>query len=86
MFYKLQSIVEIDKIYIIENVIIKTKEGKHKKVVAINVALSKDSHINVENLKFLMELRCKETVADGACINVKLAEGKNVFVESIDVE
>lgn len=41
---------------------------------------------NDENLKFLMELRCKETVADGACINVKHAEGKNVFVASIDVE
>ncbi len=26
MFYKLQSIVEIDRIYIIENVIIKTKD------------------------------------------------------------
>ena len=41
---------------------------------------------NDENLKFLMELRCKETVADGACINVKHAEVKNVFVESIDME
>ncbi len=71
---------------LIENVITKTREGRHKKVVAINVALGKDSHINDENLKFLMELRCKETVADGASINVKHAEGKNVFVESIDVE
>ncbi len=33
-----------------------------------------------------MEIMCKETVADGACINVKHAEGKNVFVESIDVD
>jgi hypothetical protein len=33
-----------------------------------------------------MEIMCKETVADGAQINVKHAEGKNVFVESIDVE
>jgi hypothetical protein len=51
-----------------------------------------------------METMCKETVADGACINVKHAacpttrptmssgrasfrrEGKDVFVESIDVE
>ncbi|MEE9605611.1 MAG: hypothetical protein V3V70_08570 [Candidatus Scalindua sp.] len=82
----MQSIVEIDKIYIIENVITKSREGKHKKVVTINVALGKDSHINDDNLKFLMELRCKETLADGACINVKFAEGKNVFVESIDVE
>ena len=71
---------------LIENVITKSKEGNHKKVIAINVTLGKDSHINDENLKFLMELRCKETVADGACINVKHAEGKNVFVESIDVE
>ncbi len=71
---------------LIENVITKTKEGKQKKVVAINVALGKDSHVNDENLKFLMELRCKETVADGACINIKYAEGKNVFVEYIDVE
>jgi Zn finger protein HypA/HybF involved in hydrogenase expression len=71
---------------LIENVITKTSEGKHKKVIAINVALGKDSHINDENLKFLMELRCKETVADGACINVKQTEGKSVFVESIDVE
>ncbi len=71
---------------LIENVITKTKEGKHKKVVAINIALGKDSHVNDENLKFLMELRCKETVAEGARINVKHAEGKNVFVESIDVE
>ncbi len=39
-----------------------------------------------DNLKFLIELRCKETVADGAQINVKLTEGNNVFVESIDVE
>ncbi len=71
---------------LIENVITKSSEGNHKKVVAINVAWGKDSHINDENLKFLMELRCKETVADGACINVKHAEGKKVFVESIDVE
>ncbi len=71
---------------LIDNVITKSKEGNLKKVVAINVALGKDSHINDENLKFLMELRCKETVAEGARINVKLAEGKNVFVESIDVE
>jgi hypothetical protein len=33
-----------------------------------------------------MEIMCKEAVADGAYINVKHAEGKNVFVESIDVE
>ena len=33
-----------------------------------------------------MELRCKETVADGARISVKHAEGKNVFVDSIDVQ
>ncbi len=71
---------------LIENVISKAKEGKHKKVVAINVTLGKDSHINNENLVFLLELKCKETVADGACINVKNSEGKNVFVESIDVE
>ena len=71
---------------LIENVISKAKNGKHKKVVAINVSLGKDSHINDDNLVFLMELRCKETVADGASINVKQAEGKNVFVESIDVE
>ena len=71
---------------LIENVITKTKEGGHKKAVAINVALGKDSHINDENLKFLMELKYKETVADGAQINVKHTEGKNVFVESIDVE
>ncbi len=71
---------------LIENVISKAKEGKHKKVVAINVTLGKDSHINNENLVFLMELRCKETVAEGACINVKHSEGRNVFVESIDVE
>ena len=69
-----------------ENVITKAREGNHEKVEAINVTLGKDSHINDENLIFLMELRCKETVADGACINVKHAEGKNVFVESIDVE
>ncbi len=31
-----------------------------------------------------MELRCKETVADGARINVKHAQGKNVSVESIE--
>jgi Zn finger protein HypA/HybF involved in hydrogenase expression len=71
---------------LIENVITKAKDGNHKKVVAINVTLGKDSHIKDDNLKFLMELRCKETVADGAGINVKHAEGKNVFVESIDVE
>ncbi len=71
---------------LIENVITKTREGKHKKVVAINVALGKDSHINDDNLKFLMELRCKETVAEGARINVKPRQGKKVFVESIDVE
>ncbi len=71
---------------LIENVITKTKDGNHKKVIAINVVLGKDSHINDDNLKFLMELRCKETVADGACINVKHTEGKNVFVETIDVE
>jgi hypothetical protein len=33
-----------------------------------------------------MELRCKETVADGAGINVKHGEGKNAFVKFIDVE
>jgi len=71
---------------LIENVITKAEEGKHKKVVAINVALGKDSHIDDENLKFLIELRCKETVADGARINVQHTEGRNVFVESIDVE
>ncbi len=71
---------------LIENVITKSREGNHKKVVAINVALGKDSHINDENLKFLIELRCKETVADGARINVKPRQGKKVFVESIDVE
>ncbi len=71
---------------LVENVITKAKEGKHEKVAAINVTLGKDSHIKDDNLKFLMELRCKETVAKGACINVKYAEGKNVFVESIDVE
>jgi hydrogenase nickel incorporation protein HypA/HybF len=71
---------------IIENVITKAREGNHEKVAAINVVLGKDSHVTDENLKFLMELRCKETVAEGACINVKHAEGKNVFVESIDVE
>ncbi len=71
---------------IIENVITKAREGNHEKVAAINVVLGKDSHVTDENLQFLIELRCKETVADGACINVKHAEGKNVFVESIDVE
>ena len=71
---------------IIENVITKAREGNNEKVAAINVVLGKDSHVTDENLKFLMELRCKETVAEGACINVKHAEGKNVFVESIDVE
>ena len=71
---------------IIENVITKASEGNHKKVAAINVVLGKDSHVTDENLKFLIELRSKETVADGAQINVKLAEGNNVFVESIDVE
>ncbi len=71
---------------LIENVITKAREGNHEKVAAINVILGKDSHVTDENLKFLMELRCKETVADGACINVKHAEGKKVFVESIDVE
>jgi len=71
---------------LIENVITKAKEDKHKKVVAINVTLGKDSHVTDENLKFLMDLRCKDTVAEGASINVKQAEGRNVFVESIDVE
>lgn len=71
---------------LIENVITQAKKGEHKKVIAINVTLGKDSHINDENLKFLMKLRCKETVAEGACINMKPAEGNNVFVESIDVE
>lgn len=33
-----------------------------------------------------MERWHKETVADGVRINVKHAEGENVFVESIDVE
>ncbi len=70
---------------LIENVITKAKDGNHKKVVATNVTSGKDSHIN-DNLKFLMELRCKEMVADGAGINVKHAQGKSVFVESIDVE
>ena len=71
---------------LIENVITKAREGNHEKVVAINVVLGKDSHVTDENLKFLIELRCKETVAEGACINVKHTEGSNVFVESIDVE
>ncbi len=71
---------------LVENVITKAKDGNHKKVVTINVTLGKDSHINDDNLKFLMELRCKKTVAEGAGINVKHAEGKKVFVESIDVE
>ncbi len=71
---------------LIENVITKAKEGKHEKVAAINVILGKDSHVTDENLIFLMELRCKDTVAEGASINVKQAEGRNVFVESIDVE
>ncbi len=71
---------------IIENVITKAREGNHEKVAAINVVLGKDSHVTDENLKFLMELRCQETVADGARINVQHAEGKNIFVESIDVE
>ncbi|MBC8554150.1 MAG: hydrogenase maturation nickel metallochaperone HypA [Candidatus Brocadiales bacterium] len=71
---------------IIENVITKAREGNHEKVAAINVVLGKGSHVADENLKFLIELRCKETVADGAQINVKLTEGNNVFVESIDVE
>jgi hypothetical protein len=31
-------------------------------------------------------MRCKKTVAGIAQINLKHAEGKNVFVESIDVE
>jgi len=43
--------------------------------------LGKDSYINDENLKLLIELRSKETVADAAQINVKLADGKNVFVK-----
>ena len=43
---------------LIEDVITKTREGGHKKVVAINVVLGKDSHINDENLKFLMEIKC----------------------------
>ncbi len=71
---------------LIDNVITKAKDGNHKKVVAINVTLGEDSHIKDDNLKFLMELRCKDTVAEGASINVKQAEGRNVFVESIDVE
>ncbi len=71
---------------LIENVITKARDGNHKKVVAINVSLGKDSHITDDNLKFLMEVRCKETVADRAEINVKQGEGINVFVESIDVE
>jgi Zn finger protein HypA/HybF involved in hydrogenase expression len=71
---------------IIENVITKAREGNYENVAAINLVLGKDSHVTDENLKFLIELRCKETVADGAQINVKLAEGNNVFVESIDVE
>ncbi len=71
---------------LIENVISKAKEGNHKKVVAINVILGNDSHVTDENLKFLIDLRCKETVAEGAHVNVRPAEGKNVFVESIDVE
>ncbi len=71
---------------LIENVITKAKEDKHKKVVAINIILGKDSHVTDENLIFLMDLRCKDTVAEGASINVKQAEGRNVFVESIDVE
>ena len=71
---------------LIENIITKAREGNHEKVEAINVVLGKDSHVTDENLKFLIELRCKETVADGAQINVKLTEGNNVFVESIDVE
>ena len=71
---------------IIENVITKAGEGNHEKVAAINVVLGKDSHVTDENLKFLIELRCKDTVAEGACINVKHSEGRNVFVESIDVE
>ena len=71
---------------LIENVITKAREGNHEKVEAINIVLGKDSHVTDENLKFLIELRCKETVADGACINVKHIEGNNVFVESIDVE
>jgi len=71
---------------LIENVITKAKEDKHKKVVAINVILGNDSHVTDENLIFLMDLRCKDTVAEGASINVKQAEGRNVFVESIDVE
>ncbi len=71
---------------LIENVITKAREGNHEKVAAINVILGKDSHVTDENLKFLMDLRCKDTVAEGASINVKQAEGRNVFVESIDVE
>ncbi len=71
---------------LIENVITRTKESGHKKTVAINISLGKDSHIDDENLKFLMGLKCQETVAAGARINVKLTQGKNVFVESIDVE
>jgi Zn finger protein HypA/HybF involved in hydrogenase expression len=71
---------------LIENIITKAKEDKHKKVVAINIILGKDSHVTDENLIFLMDLRCKDTVAEGASINVKQAEGRNVFVESIDVE
>ncbi len=71
---------------LIENVVSKTRDSGHKRAVAINISLGKDSHIDEENLKFLLDLKCKETVADAACINVKLVEGKNVFVESIDVE
>lgn len=33
-----------------------------------------------------MELMCKDAAADGARINGKRTEGKNVFVKSIDVE
>ncbi len=71
---------------LIENVITKAKEDKHKKVVAINIILGKDSHVTDENLIFLMKLRCKDTVAEGACINVNHTVGKNVFIDSIDVE
>lgn len=71
---------------LIGDIIAKIKETRYKKIVAINIVLGKDSHINGENLKFLVELNSKETVADGAQVNVRLAEGKKVFVESIDVE
>jgi hypothetical protein len=48
----------------------------------IAVINNRKRYINAKN----MELRCKETVAEGARINVKPADGKKVFVKSIDVE